>query len=93
MPPDRYSFHDAFDISILDPRALDTSDGLATALHATEAVCHRGDPEIAETISALNSRPYLLEYIISGTLGVPTGPCALPALIVVSSSAGGEGVR
>ena len=93
MPPDRYSFQDAFDISILDPRVLDTSDGLATALHAIETVCHRGDPEIAEMIAAFNSRPYVLEYIISGTLGVPTGPCALLALTAVSSSAGGEGVR
>ena len=92
MPPDRYSFQDAFDISILDPRVLDTSDGLATALHAIETVCHRGDPEIAEMIAALNSRPYILEYIISGTLRIPIGPYASPALIILHSSVGGRGV-
>lgn len=93
MPPDRYPSQDAFDISMLDPRALDTPDELATALRTIEAVCHRGDPEIAEMIAVLNSHPYVLEYIISGTLRVLTGPCAFPALIVISSSAGGGGIQ
>lgn len=68
MPPDRYSSQDAFDVNTLDPQALDTPDGLVTALRAIEAVCHRGDPEIVEIVTALNSRPHILEYIISGTL-------------------------
>jgi len=71
MPPDRYLSQDAFDMDMLDPQALDTPDGLATALRTIEAACHRGDHEIAEVVEALNSRSYILEYIISGRLRVP----------------------
>ena len=74
MPPDRHSSQDAFDIDMLDPRALEAPDGLNTALCAIEAVCHRSDPEIAEMVAALDSRPYILEYIISGTLRAPSSP-------------------
>jgi len=83
MPPDRHSSQDAFDIDLLDSQALDAPDGLAIALHTIEAVCHRGDPEIAEMVATLNSRPYILEYIISGTLRAPIGCCPLLALIVL----------
>ena len=66
MPPNRYSSQGAFDMDMLDPQALSTPDGLTAALRAIEAVCHRGHPEIAGMIEALNSRPFILEYIISG---------------------------
>ena len=68
MQPDRCSSQEAFDINLLDPRALDTPDGLHTALRAVEAVCHRGEPEIAGMVEALSNRSYILEYIISGAL-------------------------
>ena len=94
MPPDRRSPQDAFYIDMLDPRVLGTPDELNTALRAIEAVCHRGDLEIAEMIAALDSRPHLLEYIISSTLHVSAlGPCLLPALIILSSSARGRSLR
>ena len=93
MPPYRYSSQDMFDIEILNPRALQASDGLQTALRAIEAVCYLGDPEIAGMVETLNSRSYLLEYIISGTLRMPVGPCASPALIVSFSSFWGGGIR
>ena len=90
MPPGRYSSQGAFDIEVLDPQAIRTSDGLRTALHAIEAVCYRGDPKIAGMIEALNSQSYLLEYIISGMLCMPR---TLPALILLPSSVGEWGVR
>lgn len=93
MPPGRYSSQDAFDIHTLDPQALDAPDGLCTALSSIEAVCHRGDPDIAAMVAALDSRSHILEYMISGTLRVTVGPCVLPALIVSLSSAGGGGIR
>jgi hypothetical protein len=93
MPPDRYSSQNAFDINTLDPHALDAPDGLAAAVRAIEAVCHRGHSEIAEVVAALNSRPYILEYIISGTFPVLTRPYALPMLIISLCSAGGGGIR
>lgn len=93
MPPDYHSSHEAFDIHIPDAQALDALDGLQTALHAFEAACHRGDPEIARMVTALNSRPYILEYIISGTLRVPMGSCELPTLSIYPSSARGGGIH
>lgn len=87
MLPGSHSSKNAFDINILDAQALDTQDGLATALRTIEAVCHRGESEIAEMVSELDSRPYILEYIISGALRFPVGPCALLTLIVLPSSA------
>jgi len=92
MPLDRYSYHDAFDIEVLNPQALHTSDGLQTALRAIEAVCYRGDPEIARMVEVLNSRSCLLEYIISGMLRTLIGLRALPVLIVLPSSFGGRGI-
>ena len=93
MPPDRNWHQDVFDINLLDSQALDTPDGLTTALRAIEAVCRRGDPEIAEMVAILNSRPHLLEYIISGTLHVNVGRRVLPALITSPSSARGRGLQ
>ena len=93
MPPGRSSFH-AFDINILDQRALDTPDGLDIALRAIEAVCHQGDPGIAGMVAALSSHSHTLEYILSGMLYLAAiGPCASPALTVPPSSAGGGGIR
>lgn len=66
MLPDLSSSQDTFDIDLLDPQVLDTPDGRAAALRVIEAVCHRGDPEIAGMVEVLNSRSYILEYIISG---------------------------
>ena len=93
MPPDRNWHQDVFDINLLDSRALDTPDGLTTALRAIETVCYRGDPEIAEMVTALDSRPHLLEYIISGTQHVTVGHRVSPPLITSPSSARGRGLQ
>lgn len=76
MPPRRRSSRRTFDIDMLDPRVLATSDGLHTALRGIEEVCYRGDPEIARVISALINQSHILEYIISGTLHAYIGSCA-----------------
>ena len=68
MSQDRDSSQDVFYIDMLDPRALDIPDELDAALRAIGATCHRDDPEIAEMVVALDSRPHILEYIISSTL-------------------------
>ena len=84
MPPDRYSSQDALDITM---QALDAPGGLGTALSAIEAVCHRGDPDIAEMVALLNGHSHILEYIISGTLPpVSIGPYVLPVLTISPSS-------
>jgi hypothetical protein len=88
MPPDRYLPQDAFDIDILDPQVLNAPDGLATAIRTIEEVCHRGHPNMAEMVATLNSRPYILEYIISGTSRALIPTRALPILIILPSSAG-----
>jgi len=93
MPPERYASQDTFDIGVLNPQALHTQDGLQTALSAIEAVCYRGDSEIARMVETLNSRSYLLEYIISGTSPISGGHCASLGLIVFPSSSGGGGIR
>jgi len=94
MPQDRRSSQDAFWIDMLDPRVLVIPDGLDAALRTIGATCHRSDPEIAEMVAALDSRPHILEYIISSTLRVPApGHCLLPELIVSLSSARGGGLR
>ena len=94
MPPDSHSSQDAaFDINIIGPQALDTPGGLQNALRTIETICYRGDPEISRMVEALNGRSYILEYIISGTLRMPVGPCTFPALIVSPSSIGGRGVH
>lgn len=66
MLPDIPSPQDAFDINLLDSKALDDPDGLTAALSAIEAVCLRSDSEIAGMVETLNNRSYILEYIISG---------------------------
>jgi len=81
MPPDRYSSQSTFDIEMLDPQAFFAPDGLKIALRAIEAICHRGDPEIAGMVEALNSRSHIFEYIISGMSCVPIGSCEPLALI------------
>jgi len=93
MPSNRRLSQGAFDATMLDPHALDTPEGLSVALRAIEAICHRGSPDIARMLATLNSRSYLLEYIISGALRVTIGPRTLPMLTVLLSSAGGGGVR
>jgi len=93
MPPDRCSSQGAFDVTMLDPQALDPPDGLSAALHAIEAACYRGDPDIAGVVATLNTRAYILEYIISGASRLTVDPCALPALIILLSSTGGGGIR
>ena len=57
---------DVFDFDLFSPRALATPDGPQTALRAVEAVCRRGDAEIAAMIATLNDRSHVLEYVISG---------------------------
>jgi hypothetical protein len=93
MPPDIHSSQDAFSIDLLDLQALDTPDGLQTALRAIEAVCYRGDPETATMMAALNNRSHVLEYIISGTPCMPIGSHELPAPMIFPSSSGGGGIR
>lgn len=93
MPPDRYSSQSTFDMEMLDPQAFFAPDGLKIALRAIEAICHRGDPEIAGMVEALNSRSHILEYIISGMSCLPIGPCEPPALIIFPTSAQGGGVQ
>jgi len=93
MPPERYASQDTFDIGVLNPQALHTPDGLQTALRAIEAVCYRSDLEIARMVETLNSRSYLLEYVISGTSRMSAGPCASPGLIFFPSSFGGGSIR
>ena len=68
MPPNRHSSQDTFYIRTLDPQVLGAPGGLDAALRAIEATCHRGDPEIAGVVAALNGHSYILEYIVSGTL-------------------------
>jgi len=93
MPPDRYSSQ-AFRIDMLDLRVLDTPDGLDTALRAIGAVCHWDDFEITKMVAVLDSRPHILEYIISSMLGVfALRPCLFPAPTLISpSSARGGGL-
>lgn len=92
MPPDRHLPRDAFDTNLLDSQVLETPGGLAAALRAIEKVCYRGDHEIAEMIVTLDDHPYLLEYIISGTLQVLIVPYASSALTILHSSAGRWGI-
>jgi len=93
MPQERYASQDTFDIGVLNPQAFHTPDGLQTALRAIEAVCYRSDLEIGRMVETLNSRSYLLEYVISGTSRMSTGPCASPGPIFCPSSFGGGDIR
>jgi len=78
---------------MLDPQAFFAPDGLKIALRAIETVCHRGDPEIAGMVEALNSRSHIFEYIVSGMSRVPIGSCEPPALMIFPSSARGGGIQ
>ena len=89
MPPGRYSSQYVFNIEMLNPRTLYRSGGPSAALREIESICYRGDPGTAKMVEALGSRPYLLEYIISGTLSASVRLCTLPTLIILSSSVGG----
>src|ERR1700753_2103638 len=77
MPPDRNSFRDTFDITVLDSQALGPSDGLNAVLRAVKSACNRGE-EMTGMVAALNSRSYLFEYVLSGMLHGSTRLC--PAL-------------
>ena len=72
MPPDLRSSKQTFDIGLFDAEALDSPEGLKTALRSVESVCFQADTEIAEMVSALSSRSHVLEFIFSGALRVPT---------------------
>lgn len=85
MPPDHRSSRDAFDASILESQALESPEGITHALRAIDTACQRGGPEVELVIAALNSRPYLLEYMISGTLIEP--PASQTLIVLLSSSA------
>lgn len=89
MPPERFSSHYPFDLNMVDPQLLDTSDGFHNAIRALEGVCHRGDPEIAGAISVLMTRSHILEYIVSGMLCMPmTLSIISTAPIILLPSAG-----
>jgi len=84
MPPDLRSSKQAFDISLLDVGALDSPDGLNTALRSVATACFQADPAIAGMVAALNSRSHVLEYIFSGTLRVSAARSEFPGSIVLS---------
>ena len=95
MPPSDCSSEDkdAFLISALDPQALNNPEGVDCAFRTIETMCHQGDPEVARVVAVLISRPYLLEYIFSGTSSPLIRPCVLQVIMVFLSSIGEEGVR
>jgi len=84
MPPDLRSSKQAFDISLLDVGALDSPDGLKTALRSVATACFQADPAIAGMVMALNSRSHVLEYIFSGTLRVSAARSEFRGSIVLS---------
>jgi len=93
MPRNRRSSRDKIDIDVFNLQVLDAPDGLDTALHAFEVACHRGNPEIAEMVEALDSPSYLLEYLVSGTWRLSgIGSSMLPGLIIFPPSVGGGGI-
>jgi len=67
MPPKRTSSHRTFNTSLLEPRALVSSGGLQVALRSIKTVCNDDDSSVMEVIVELNSRPHVLEYILSST--------------------------
>ena len=76
MPPDDYSSKDknTFLSSMLDSQALNSTEGVDRTLRTIETICHHCDPEVARVVAVLNSRPYLLEYIFSGTSSLLLDP-------------------
>ena len=84
MPRDRHSSQSAFDTEVLSPQALDRPGGVESALQAIESICHRGGPEVARMVIALNaSRSYLLEHLVSSAFRVPVAPCASRTLMTL----------
>lgn len=71
MPPKRTSSHRTFNTSLLEPKALVSSDGLQAALGSIKAACYNDDSSIMEVIVELNNRPHVLEYILSSTSRMP----------------------
>ena len=67
MPPNRTSPQQTFNPDILEPETLVTPGGFQAALNSIERVCYRDDSSIAEMVVGLSNRPYILEYIFSGT--------------------------
>jgi hypothetical protein len=62
---------------MLDLQAFNSPEGVDNALSIIETICNQGGPGVAQVVAVLNSRPHLLEYIISGTLSVFIGPRVL----------------
>ncbi|KAF9650756.1 hypothetical protein BDM02DRAFT_3267781 [Thelephora ganbajun] len=65
MPPNRTSTQQNFNTDLPEREALVAPGGLPTALDWVERVCYHGDSSIMEMIVKLNSRPHILEYILS----------------------------
>ena len=93
MAQDLRSSKQTFDIGLLDVVALDSPDGLETALRSIESVCFQADPAIVEMVMALSSRSHVLEYIFSGMLRVPAAPCEFPVPTCLFVSVGRGGIR
>lgn len=76
MLPDDYppEDKDAFFISLFEPQALNSPGGADRALRTIETICHQGESKVAQIVAVLDSRPYLLEYVVSGTLNIFTRP-------------------
>ena len=78
MPPDNRSSTDAFGVDPLDQLALNTQEGVDSAIGTIETTCRlQGDPGVARVVTVLHSRPRLLEYVVSGTLSVLIRPHVL----------------
>jgi len=71
MPPKRTSSHRTFNTSLLEPKALVSLGGLQAALGSVKTACYNDDSSIMEVIVELNSRPHVLEYILSSTSQAP----------------------
>lgn len=93
MSPGRRSPEPTFDIGLLDVGALDSPDGLHTALRSIESVCFQADPAMAGMMTALSSRSHVLEYVFSGALRVLAAACELHGLIISPPSVGQDGIR
>ncbi|KAF9642477.1 hypothetical protein BDM02DRAFT_3193153 [Thelephora ganbajun] len=65
MPPNRTSTQQSLNTDLLEWEALVAPGGLPTALDWVERVCYHDDSSIMEMIVKLNSRPHILEYILS----------------------------
>lgn len=67
MPPNCAPPHESFDTGLLEPDALSARGGLQAALRSIESVCFHDDTSIMSMIAELTARPYILEFIFSGT--------------------------